>query len=88
MDEISFDVNKDLITEYQFDTEEEARAFEVEGKTLSEVSEWKQDGKFYRYYSRSGEAMKAAVEEASIELGSPFKLTGEYALGPSWRWTH
>lgn len=87
-DEVSFEVDKSIIKEYQFESEEEAKEFSVKGKVLSEPSEWKGDGKWYRYYSRSGELMKAAVEDASIALGSPFKLTGEYALGPSWRWTH
>lgn len=88
MDEISFEVDKSVVDEYRFETEEEAKEFSIKGKVLSEPKDWKGDGKWYKYYSRSGELMQAAVEEASLELGSPFELTGEYALGSSWRWTH
>lgn len=85
-DEISCEVDRSLIEMYPFATEDEAKEFNIEGKVLSEVKEFK--GRFWKFYSPSGEMTQQAVNEASTELGSPYPLTGDYAVGPSWAYTH
>jgi hypothetical protein len=87
-DEMSNLVDKTIVDWYSFDTEDEARAFKIEGKVLSEPAHFPKSEKYWKFYSRTGEILQQSVELASEQLGLPFKLTGEYALGLSWADTH
>lgn len=87
-DEMSNVVDKSIVDWHSFDTEDEAKAFTIEGKVLSEVAHFPTSKKYWKFYSRTGEILQQSVELASEQLNLPFKLTGEYALGLSWADTH
>lgn len=86
-DESQIEVTKDLVKFKIFNTEEEAKAFKIEGKVLSSVGH-APDGRSYRAYSEVGELASKAVEEASRYYNMNIKLSAGYAVAKRWSDTH
>lgn len=86
-DEYQHQIPEDLIRWKKFDTKEEAENYSVDGFILSgNVKEI--DGKWCRIWTKAGQLMVEAIEEAARELGCPFGITGEYLYGKRWSACH
>lgn len=80
-----------------FNSEEEAKAFTVEGRVLSgnvrKFYHKATDGTalpptYARGYTKAGELMVRAFEESARQLECPFQITGKYMLGRTWGECH
>jgi hypothetical protein len=55
---------------------------------LSGKSYYMDNGSVGRAYSRTGELMVKAIEEAYIEMGFRVPISGEYLVGRNWAECH
>lgn len=85
-DEMQWQVANDYIDYWEFDTEEEAKAFEIEGKVLSNVHE--KDGKYSRGWSVIGQTFAETMAEAGEHFGFRVPLAADYDIGKNWSETH
>jgi hypothetical protein len=85
-DECQWQVSKELVDIYSFDTEDEAKAFEIEGKILSNVHE--RDGKFVRGWSEVGQTFAETMAEAGEYYNFRVPLAADYDIGTNWSETH
>lgn len=85
-DECQWQVCPELIEMYEFDTKEEANAFEIEGKVLSNVHE--KDGKFTRGWSIIGQTFAETMREAGEYYNFRVALSADYDIGDSWASCH
>ena len=86
LDECQWQVSKELVDIYSFDTEDEAKAFEIEGKILSNVHE--RDGKFVRGWSEVGQTFAETMAEAGEYYNFRVPLAADYDIGSNWSETH
>lgn len=87
MDESQLEVNRESVKFKLFDTEEEAKAFQIEGKKLSDVGH-APNGKYFRAYNRAGELACKAVNMAGEHYKLNIPLTAGYILGRNWAECH
>lgn len=85
-DECQWQVCRDLIELFEFDTKEEAEAFEIEGKVLSNVHE--KDGKFTRGWSIIGQTFAEKMFEAGEYYNFRVPLAADYDIGTNWAECH
>ena len=85
-DEYQYEVPNDLIETYSFETKEEAEAFSIEGKLLSNVA--KVDEKFVRYYSRVGVLGDWSLQQAGKYFKLPLPFNAAYDIGNNLAETH
>lgn len=85
-DECQWQVCPDLIDTYEFDTKEEAEAFEIEGKVLSNVHE--HDGKYVRGWSIIGQTFAETMKEAGEYYNFRVTLAADYDIGGNWAECH
>ena len=86
MDECQWQVSPDLVDIYEFDSEDEAKAFNLEGKILSNVR--KVGDKFVRGWSIVGQVFAETMEEAGEYYNFRVKLAADYDIGTDWSETH
>lgn len=91
-DEAQLQTPKSNVEFWFFDTEEEASAFTVEGKILSNVGHTENIGKgdkpFFKAYSRAGELAVLAARESGKKLKLRVPLDSDYSVGFNWYSTH
>lgn len=85
-DECQWQVNPKLVDMYEFDTKEEAEAFSIEGKILSNIHEHK--GKFVRGWSEVGQTFAETMAEAGEFYNFRVPLAADYDIGKNWAETH
>lgn len=86
-DEYQYEVPKELVEVYEFETEEEAKEYvDPQGRLLSNVA--KKDGLFIRYYSVVGELGNKSLEEAGKFFNMPLPFNAAYDVGKSLAETH
>lgn len=86
LDECQWQVCPELIDMYEFNTKEEAEAFEIEGKVLSNVHE--RNGKFVRGWSAIGQTFAETMKEAGEYYNFRVTLAADYDIGQNWRECH
>ncbi len=91
-DEAQIQTLKKNVEFWFFDTEEEASAFKVEGKILSNVGHTENidvgDKPFFKAYTRAGELAVLAAREAGVKLKLRVPLDSDYSVGFNWYSTH
>jgi len=85
-DETQWQVSPELVDIYEFDTEDEAKAFTLEGKVLSNVH--KVGDKYQRGWSIVGQTFAETMEEAGEYYNFRVKLAADYDLGTTWAQCH
>jgi len=87
VDESQLEVNRNSVKFKLFDTKEEAAAFQIEGKRLSDVGH-APNGKYFRAYCRAGELACKAVNMAGEHYKLNIPLTAGYMVGTTWATCH
>ena len=85
-DECQWQVSPKLIDMYTFDTKEEAKSFEIEGKVLSNVKE--RGGVYKRGWSEVGQVFSETMAEAGRYYNFRVALAADYDIGANWSETH
>ena len=86
LDECQWQVSPKLIDMYTFDTKEEAKSFEIEGKVLSNVKE--RGGVYKRGWSEVGQVFSETMAEAGQYYKFRVPLAADYDIGANWSETH
>ena len=86
LDECQWQVSPEFIDIYEFDTEEEAKDFAIEGKILSNVH--KRGDKFVRGWSEVGQIFAETMVEAGEYYNFRVPLAADYDIGTNWSETH
>ena len=85
-DEYQFQVCPTLVELKEFDSEEEAKEFSIEGKRMSDLSHV--GDKVWRGYSPVGEQMSKAISLAAEYYGMRVPFDGDYKIGTNWKECH
>lgn len=85
-DECQWQVSPEFVETYEFDTEEEAKALEIEGKVLSNVHE--RDGKYLCGWSIVGQTFAETMAEAGEYYNFRVPLAADYDIGTNWGECH
>lgn len=83
---MQWQVLENLIELWEFDTEEEAKAFKVDGKILSNIH--KQGDKFVRGWSVVGQTFAETMREAGEFYNFRVDLSADYDIGKNWAECH
>jgi len=86
LDECQWQVSPDLIDMYEFDSKEEAQAFEIKGKILSNTK--KVGDKFVRGWSEVGQTFAETMAEAGEYYNFRVALAADYDIGKNWADCH
>jgi len=85
-DEYQLQVCPTLVELKEFDSEEEAREFIIEGKRMSDLSHV--GDKVWRGYSPVGAKMSEAIALAAEYYGMRVPFDGDYQIGTNWKECH
>ena len=65
-----------------------AEDLKIDGFVLAGNIRLFDDGSFGKGYTKAGQLMVEAIEEATKQMGCPFDISGEYMIGRNWGECH
>jgi len=83
---VQLEVSKGLVKFKSFNTEEEAKAFKLEGKRLGNVTHV--NDKWWVSYSKVGEMVMDAAKETSDYYKMNVTLGMDYVIAKNWAGAH